>query len=143
MTAKKFCWWQKPRTQEYKPEYQARYIVLEDGHRYEGRPGLADFQITRFARHSIRIDRPSPDRPLDHETLDTLQLWNSQETKLQGELQMRLSAPLAVFLLAPLAALMAYTKPRQSRYGKFFVAILVYFVYNNLLKIKPKLGGKR
>ena len=43
--------------------------------------------------------------------------------------------PLSVLLLAFLAVPLSRTTPRQGRYAKLFVAIMIYVIYNNLMGI--------
>jgi len=53
-------------------------------------------------------------------------------------LQWRLSIPLAAVLLALLAVPLSYTSPRQGRFGKIAIAILIYIPYANLLVLARK-----
>ena len=117
-----------------------RFMVLEDGHRYSGVPGRRDFVITRFARHAVRLDvvtRPGGRRNLD--SIPTMELWRSEKPEHAAELQWRASLPISAVLLALLALPLARTTPRQGRYGKLFLAVVVYFVYNNGLGIAQSL----
>ena len=43
--------------------------------------------------------------------------------------------PLSVMMLALLAVPLSRTTPRQGRYAKLFVAVMIYVIYNNLLGI--------
>ncbi|MCB0074943.1 MAG: LptF/LptG family permease, partial [Caldilineaceae bacterium] len=52
-----------------------------------------------------------------------------------AELQWRVSMPLSVILLALLAVFLSRTNPRQGRYAKFFIGILIYVIYSNLLGV--------
>lgn len=109
------------------------YVVLEDGYRYAGTPGLTDYVITRFHRHAVRLDRVigrSWGRRL--EAMSTLELWNSDDLRFTSEFQWRVSLPISTVLLGLLAVPMARTTPRQGRYGKLFVASAVFFLYGNL-----------
>ena len=47
-----------------------RYLVLENGRRYEGRPGSAEYRTMEFDRYSIRIES-RPDRPLSERNART------------------------------------------------------------------------
>ncbi len=114
---------------------EARYMILEDGYRYRGVPGHADYSVTRFARHGVRLDDGRRDGFLKTESVATAQLLGSDDRLLRAELQWRLSLPLSVLLLGALAVPLARTSPREGRYGRLLVAVLVYFLYNNALGI--------
>jgi len=53
-------------------------------------------------------------------------------------LQSRISIPLAALLLALLAVPLSYTSPREGRFGKIAIAILIYIPYANLLVLMRK-----
>jgi lipopolysaccharide export system permease protein len=111
-----------------------RFLVLIDGYRYEGEAGSVDFVVTRFREHAVRIEegRGGADgRRLDHR--NTLDLIESGGREAWSELHWRLAVPLSVVVLGALAVPLARTSPRQGRYGSFFHAVLIYFVYSNLL----------
>lgn len=115
-----------------------RYLVLENGYRYEGEPGRADFRITRYQLHEILVAEPEERREeaiAATAALPTLALWGSDKPWHQAELQWRLAMPLAALLMALLAVFLSRTNPRQGRYGKFFLGILVYAIYSNLLGV--------
>ena len=118
----------------------SRMIDVSDGYRYEGNVGQAEYTITSFEEHSIRImpDDAAVRSTIDLDALNTDELWGNEGAGHIAELQMRLSAPLVLLLLAPLAVLMAYSNPRQGRYAKLLTAILLYFVYGNLLQVSQK-----
>lgn len=121
---------------EFHPEHGARYMVMRNGHRYEGIPGEAAMTLTRFERHSVRIDQEIHATQRENlKAMDVLTLWQSPRPEAQAELQMRLAAPLSILLLLPLAVLFSHTTPRQGRYARLFSAILLYFTYVNLLKV--------
>lgn len=121
--------------QETDPATGLRHIVLEQGHRYQGVPGRADFQQLAFQRLTVQVDA-STDEPLPpkSDTIPTAELWASSALPDRAELQVRLSGPLALLLLTLLAPLLAHTQPREGRYSRVVVAILVYTLYVNLLK---------
>lgn len=108
-------------------------MILDDGWRYEGVPGKADYRLVKFAEHGIVINPPQPDNGLDsYDAYPTAQLLRIHDLKSASELQWRLSVPLSVLLLTLLAVPLAKTSPRQGRYGKLLVAILVYVIYYNI-----------
>lgn len=108
-------------------------LILEDGWRYEGIPGQADYRIVRYAEHGIVIQPAKPVSISDfYDEYPTMDLLVLSDLKSASEFQWRLSVPLSVLLLTLLAVPLARTSPRQGRYGKLLVAILVYVIYYNL-----------
>lgn len=109
-------------------------FVLYEGQRYEGIPGSGEFRIVRFAEHGIPIRMPTPSSERErHELKPTAELFGSADPIDQAELQWRVSVPIMAALLSALAVPLAQLRPRQGRYGKMGLAILVYFVYTNVL----------
>ena len=117
-----------------------RFMVLEDGYRYAGNPGRADFVTTRFERHAVRLDAVV--RLSERNSLDgvlTSDLWRSSNSGHAAELQWRLSLPLSAALLALLAVPLSRTSRRQGRYAKLLLAVVLYFMYSNGLGIARNL----
>ncbi|HEV2213377.1 MAG TPA: LPS export ABC transporter permease LptF [Gammaproteobacteria bacterium] len=111
-------------------------LILNDGYRYEGVPGDADFHIVHFAEHGIVIQPARPDSGAGfYETYSTPQLLLTPGLGALSEMQWRLSVPLSVLLLTILAVPLARTSPRQGRYGKLLIAILAYVIYSNLVGV--------
>ncbi len=109
-------------------------LVLEDGRRYEGIPGRRDFRITEFTEHGIPVRLRAPSiTASDVELKPTMALLASSDPADRAELQWRLSMPLMAFVLTLLAVPLARLRPRQGRYARIGLAILLYFVYANLL----------
>lgn len=52
----------------------------------------------------------------------------SQDKDEQAEFQWRVTSPVKAFLLALIAVLLAKTSPRQGKYGKLVMGILLFFV---------------
>lgn len=116
-----------------------RYLILEDGYRYQGQPGQADFTVVRYGEHAILIHQAGQEEGRERtDAMSSLALWQAGEPRHLAELQMRFAIPLGMLLLAPLAVLLSHTTPRQGRYAKIFAAILLYFVFGNLLEIAQK-----
>ncbi len=113
-----------------------RYLLLQDGHRYEGEPGQADFRIIKFREHKVLVKQPEAVFKVDSVVaMPTLALWQSGKPHELAELQWRISMPLSAVLLALLAVFLSRTSPRQGRYAKLFLGILVYIIYSNLLGV--------
>ena len=111
----------------------SRLLLLHDGYRYHGRPGSAEYQRIRFARHGLRYELPGTGGGDGRSTLTTAELLRSQRPADSAELHWRLAMPVSVVLLALLAVPLARGAPRQGRSWAILLGILVYLVYSNLL----------
>nr|VFK47517.1 MAG: lipopolysaccharide export system permease protein [Candidatus Kentron sp. TC] len=119
-------------------EQGGRFIVFEDGRRYAGRPGDLDFTITRFERHTVRVEEAENrgEHHYDIDALPTRDLFRaSNSPRYAAELQWRLSFPISLVVLSLLAVVLARTSSGGGRYAKLTAAILAYFLYNNLIGI--------
>ena len=113
-----------------------RYLVLVNGYRYLGNPGEQDFLIQEYEKNAVRLALPNiGKRTRRTRATPTLQLWKDAKPKDIAELQWRISLPISTLLLAMLGLVISRTSPRQGRFAKLFVAILVYVIYNNLMSI--------
>lgn len=120
-----------------------RFMVMVDGHSYEGRPGEADLVVTRFREYGIRIeDNPvvATSRPINQ--VPTGALLAMEGAAAAAEFQWRISLPLSMVLLGPLGLLLARTSPRQGRFGRLFYGVLIYFIYTNLLGVSRELVAR-
>lgn len=129
----------------------ARMLVLNNGRRYEGIPGTGQFRVVEFREHGIpyRLPGIEPAAPRTRAmALSDLLAANTAESV--AELQWRLSVPLSTLLLCFLAVPLSKSQPREGRYGRLAVGLLIFIVYFNLLnaakawteagRIAPELG---
>jgi len=112
----------------------SRYLILENGYRYDGNPGQADYRATQYETHGVLLPKPSVSAEIgEREAVPTRELIGSDEPRYQAELQWRLSIPLLVFVVTLLAVPLARVNPRQGRFLKLLPAILLYMAYLALL----------
>ena len=112
----------------------SRYLILENGYRYDGNPGQADYRATQYETHGVLLPKPSVSAEIgEREAVPTRELIGSDEPRYQAELQWRLSIPLLVFIVTLLAVPLARVNPRQGRFLKLLPAILLYMAYLSLL----------
>ena len=112
----------------------SRYLILENGYRYDGNPGHADYRATKYETHGVLLAKPSVSAEIgEREAIPTRELIGSDEPRHQAELQWRLSIPLLVFIVTLLAVPLARVNPRQGRFLKLLPAILLYMAYLALL----------
>jgi lipopolysaccharide export system permease protein len=113
-----------------------RFVNLLDGWAYEGTPGQADYRTVRFETYTARLEqRPLVAPPETIEGLRTTALLATDGAEAAGERHWRLSKPLLVLVLAVYGLVLAYTDARRGRLANLFSAILVYFIYSNLLGV--------
>lgn len=111
-----------------------RYARLRDGWAYEGTPGQADYRVVRFETYTVRLAEPSVTAPAPSiEALPTPALLQTAGPAAAAERHWRLSKPVLVFVLALYGVVLAHTDARRGRMANLFAAILVYFIYSNLL----------
>ena len=113
-----------------------RFIVLQEGRRYEGQPGTAEFRGVEFERLGRRIE-PAEVRalPLSLKALPVEVLLASDGTPERAELFWRLSVPISAFVLLLLAIPLSYVNPRMGRSFNLVAAAFMYMVYSNCLNI--------
>lgn len=113
-----------------------RFIVLEDGRRYEGAPGDEQYRVMEFDRYAARIEtRENAEPALTHKSLSTLALLRDPSHVNLGELLWRISVPVSAAVLALLAIPMSFVNPRAGRSLNLLFALLTYIVYSNLLSV--------
>jgi len=115
------------------------FLIFTDGQTTIGVPGQSEYVVTNFRRQGVL--RPKQERVaprLRNKAKSFSQLLSEDGLAERAELQWRLSIPLAAMLLALLAVPLSYTSPRQGRFGKIAIAILIYIPYANLLVLARK-----
>jgi lipopolysaccharide export system permease protein len=119
------------------PQTRDRFVIGNNGYRYEGIPGNKDFTIFNFDQYGVRLNMPVAyihNKEID--SVPTIKLWqeaSSKNLEYSAELQWRLSLPLCVFVLTLIAFSLSHVAPRRGRFSKFFPAILIYIIYANFM----------
>ena len=113
-----------------------RFIVLENGRRYQGMPGSADYRVVEFERLGRRIE-PNEIRalPTSSKAISTAVLVATDGRVEKAELFWRLSVPMSAFVLTLLAMPLAYVNPRVGRSFNLVAATFLYMLYSNCLNI--------
>jgi len=113
-----------------------RFVVLLDGHRYEGQPGSKVFTYGKFGKYALRINLGRGERTRQRtDALPTSRLIGSDRLQDRIELQYRLMLPLAVLVFTVVSVPLSYSLPRSGIYGRLILAILFYFLFVNLLAV--------
>jgi lipopolysaccharide export system permease protein len=113
-----------------------RFVVLEDGRRYEGQPGAADFRLIEFDKLGRRIE-PAEARalPSSNKAIPTAALLVADGRGERAELFWRLSVPILALVLTLLAIPLAYVNPRMGRSFNLIAAAFLYMLYTNCINI--------
>ena len=113
-----------------------RFLVLEQGNRYEGTPGVADFRVAGFSSSAVRIEPQVVDeRPGGPRTRDLATLFRNPTPENMAEWVWRVSYPLSTLILCLLAVPLSYVNPRAGRSLNVLFAILIYAGYSNFVGI--------
>lgn len=114
-----------------------KFFALQNGTLYEGEPGMPNYRILEFDVYNLRIEpKKLLDAPVPTSGLPTLvMLGKTNDRDINAEWHWRLGKTLALFVLILFAMALAFTDLRRGRLSNLFVAIVVYFIYSNLLGI--------
>lgn len=107
-----------------------RFLVLENGYRYQGIPGAADYRVSEFELYALRIQEATPTlvkRPW--KGLPNSALLASENIRDKTEFQVRLSQVLALLVVALLALPLSRSAPRQGPFGRLVLAFFIYTFY--------------
>jgi lipopolysaccharide export system permease protein len=113
-----------------------RFLVLQNGRRYEGAPGSTEYKIFEFERYAMRIETAdAAARAPTTKTLPTMDLLREPTPRNLGELSWRVGLPASALILCLLAIPLSFVNPRAGRSMNIVLAILVYMIYSNVLSI--------
>jgi lipopolysaccharide export system permease protein len=113
-----------------------RFIVLEQGRRYEGAPGDEQYRVTEFDRYAARIEtRENTEPQRTHKNMPTWSLINNPSNANLAELLWRFGIPISALVLVLLAIPMSFVNPRAGRSVNLLFALFTYIVYSNLLSV--------
>lgn len=113
-----------------------RFMVLEDGRRYEVTPGTLESRMMEFERYHLRVDtKESQGVEKTPKNTPTMELIQVPTPGNQGELLWRIGLPISALMLALLAIPMSFVNPRAGRSANMILALLTYVIYTNLLSV--------
>ncbi|HJR32432.1 MAG TPA: LPS export ABC transporter permease LptF [Pseudomonas sp.] len=119
--------------QEIRPDGN-RYLILDNGYRYDGSPGQADYRAIKYDEYGVLLPKPEvSDEVTDRDAMPTSTLIGSEDIRMRAELQWRISLPLLVFIVTLMAVPLSRVNPRQGRFLKLLPAILLYMAYLTIL----------
>lgn len=116
-----------------------RFVVLEQGHRYEGVPGEANFRVGEFASYAIRIQPQAISRMNDKPRMRPVSaLFADPSPENMAEWVQRIGIPASALILCLLAVPLSYVNPRAGRSLNVLFAILIYATYNNFIGLSQE-----
>jgi lipopolysaccharide export system permease protein len=110
-------------------------MEFRNGHRYVGVPGEYGWVIASFVKQVLPI--PVDERVFEPaiESLPTLSLLGSTDPQEQAELHWRIAVPLSILILALVAVPLGRASPREGKYARVGIGLLIYIIYANSLSI--------
>jgi lipopolysaccharide export system permease protein len=112
------------------------FVVMENGRRYQGTRGSAEFSTTKFEKYAIRVEaKEAKQTPPSTQSKSSQELLSSNDSTHNAELQWRFAIPISALILSLLAIPLSALDPRAGRSANFVLALAIYIVYNNLLSI--------
>ncbi|OGA26445.1 MAG: LPS export ABC transporter permease LptF [Betaproteobacteria bacterium RIFCSPLOWO2_02_FULL_65_24] len=113
-----------------------RSIVLLNGRRYDGTPGMPGYRMMDFERYALKVEAREMTRPQSSaKAMSTWLLAQSPGNSHRAELLWRIGLPLSALNLCLLAIPLSFVNPRASRSVNLIFALLAYMFYSNLVSI--------
>lgn len=112
---------------------EKRILILEDGYRYSGTPGKADYARAAFDKMTlvISVNTTVIDPKQNRHTISTSALIASDKPAYKAELMWRLSLPISVIILSLMALPLSYFNPRTGHTYNILIAIALFLIYQN------------
>jgi lipopolysaccharide export system permease protein len=113
-----------------------RFVVLEQGRRYEGEPGKMDYSIVDFEQAQMRLAQKGVSATAASvKSMNLPQLMTNTSLDGWGELHWRIGLPVSLLVLSLFAIPLSYVNIRGGRSLNMLFAILAYMVYYNTMSI--------
>lgn len=112
-----------------------RYLVLDQGRRYEQVANRAELQWMSFDSYRVLIAEkpPEPEGFVPFKLRNTFELVRDPAPAARGELLWRVAGPLMTLLLALLAVPLSYFNPRSGRATPMVASVLLFLIYINVV----------
>lgn len=114
-----------------------RFLELKNGRRYQGKPGSPEFQTMEFDKYSMRVASQETElgSEVRFDAMPTMELIHAEGPYARAEILWRTSLPIMCVLLLLLAIPLGFVNPRAGSSANLIVALLVFFTYQNLVKV--------
>lgn len=115
------------------PDSGGRIFKLENGSRYDINRDSGVFSIFRFVEHGIHIPALQLNLSKSLEAESFVNLLKNDDLISKAEIHWRLALIFSAPIMALIAFPLSHTNPRQGRFGKLSIGILLYAVYANMI----------
>lgn len=114
-----------------------KFLVMDQGRRYDGIASQADFRVMEFERYGVLVARQSQALvgDMSARSLSTPELLANLNNFNAGELLWRISLPVMGLLLMLLAIPLGFVNPRGGRSANLLIALLLFIVYSNMVSV--------
>lgn len=114
-----------------------KFLILDQGRRYEGAPDQPGFKIMEFERYGVLVAQQVGKLVGDTSarSLPTATLLTDRSGVNLGELLWRLALPLMALALMLLAIPLGFVNPRAGRSANLLVALLLFVTYSNMVSV--------
>ncbi len=110
------------------------FLILKDGTQYRGAAGAVEYGVLEFETYALRIkQRAFADFALPVKAMPTNQLVAQNHRTATGELHWRISKIAMLPVLMVFALAFSSIRYRKARFPGMMTALLVYFIYSNML----------
>ncbi len=111
-----------------------RFFIMDQGRSFQGVPGHKNFDVSSFNQYLLRIPNETRHhKKRDYDVLSTSQLVQLANTEAKIEIQWRISMGLSALILVLVAIPLSRVKPRQGKYAKLGVGLIIYIIYLTLM----------
>jgi lipopolysaccharide export system permease protein len=121
-----------------------KFLILENGRRYQGTAGTNLYETVDFKRYGLRVEQGTAKTMANHEsTRSTLTLLSEATPRAGAELFWRFSWPLVTLILVYAAIPLSFVNPRMGRSYNIILGIMVFAVYfqvTNITQAQIQLG---
>jgi lipopolysaccharide export system permease protein len=113
-----------------------RYLALHTGWQYEIPLGADNWRRMQYTRNDSALSAIQSDDQADPiHNLDMSDLWKNTTPDGRAEFAWRTVMPMMTLALLMMAIPLSRQTPREPRYGRMLIAVLGFFLYNNLLAL--------
>ncbi len=111
-----------------------KFIVLDEGIRYEEMSDQSGFRIMDFDKYTAYIASKADmsETNVSARSMTTMELLTDTNSYKQGELLWRIGLPFMAILLMLLGIPLGFVNPRAGRSFNLIIAVLLYMTYSNL-----------